>query len=311
MAKRILYSILTFFLVTIIIFVIFQLIPGNPVLNKIGLEPDPALEQLLMEKYGLDKPPLERYFDWIINLFQLDMGESIRYGLPVNQLLLDRLPNTVGLAIFAFILVGIVGIPLGILAARFNKGGRGTLLNGATQVGIAIPSFFLAMILILVFCIKLGWLPVNAFTTIDAGLLPFIRGLILPAVAVAFSGISITVRYVRNSMVEELNSDYVLAARNKGVSEKDILYKHVLRNAMIPIVTILGMIFVSIITGSIVVEQVFTIPGIGALLVTGIQNLDLPLVQGICVYVSIVVILAYLLLDILYMVIDPRIRIKE
>lgn len=167
------------------------------------------------------------------------------------------------------------------------------------------------MILIIVICIKLQLLPVSAYVPLSKGILPFIKGMILPAIAVSFSGVSITVRYVRNSIVEELNSDYVLAAKNKGVKEKDILYKHVLRNAMIPIVTILGMIFVSIVTGSIIIETVFSIPGIGSLLIAAIKTSDLPLTQGICVYISIVVILAYLLLDILYMIIDPRIRLKE
>lgn len=311
MGKRILYSVLTFLLVSIIIFVVFQFIPGDPILSKIGVEPDAALEQALREEFGLDKPLHERYFGWLFNLAKLDMGTSIRYNLPINELIMTRLPNTVGLALLSFAFVVIIGVPLGIFVAKHNNSRLSIVYNALTQVGISIPVFFFAMILIIVVSIKLQLIPVTAFVPITKGFFPFLKGLLLPAIAVSFSGISITVRYVRNSIVEELNSDYVLAAKNKGVKNKDILYKHVLRNAMIPIVTILGMIFVSIVTGSIIVESVFSIPGIGALLIAAIKNSDLPLTQGITVYISIVVILAYLLLDILYMVIDPRIRLKE
>ncbi len=311
MGKRILYSILTFFLVTILLFAVFQLIPGSPVLNRLGLEPDPALEAALRSEYHLDDPLLGRYCSWLWDLFHLDMGRSLRYDLPVNQLLLQRLPNTIGLALFAFAFVLLLGIPLGVLAAKLSKGKRGAVFNGFCQLGVALPSFFVAMLLILLFCLKLKWLPVNCFVSLNKGLFPFLRGLLLPALAVAFSGISTTARYVRSSVLEEMGKDYVLTARNKGVKEGVILRSHILRNAMIPVVTILGMIFVSIITGSIVVEQVFSIPGIGMLLVSGIQSLDIVLVQGICVYISLVVIVAYLLLDLLYMAIDPRIRIQE
>jgi peptide/nickel transport system permease protein len=311
MGKRVLYSVLTFFLVTIIIFTIFQFIPGDPVLSKIGLEPDPALEEVLRAEFGLDKPLAERYFSWLSDLAKLDMGTSIRYNLPVNELIAARLPNTIGLAMLSFIIVVFVGVPLGILVAKYNDSKGGILFNALTQIGIAIPAFFFAMILIIVVCIKLQLLPVTAYAPLSKGLWPFIRGMLLPAIAVSFSGVSITVRYVRNSIVEELRSDYVLAAKNKGVSERNILYKHVLRNGMIPIVTILGMIFVSIVTGSIIIETVFSIPGIGSLLIAAIKTSDLPLTQGICVYISIEVIFAYLLLDIIYMIIYPRIRLKE
>lgn len=311
MGKRILYSVLTFLLVTVIIFTIFQFIPGDPVLSKVGVEPDPALEQALRAEFGLDKPVLQRYFNWFGNLLHFNMGTSIRYNLPVNELIAERLPNTLGLAIMAFIIVVFAGIPIGVLAARLNNTRWGIIFNAFTQIGIAIPVFFFAMILIIVVCIKLQWLPVNSYVPVTEGFLPFIKGMLLPAIAVSFSGVSITARYVRNSITEELQNDYVLVARNKGVKEHDILYKHVFRNAMIPIVTILGMIFVSIVTGSIIIETVFSMPGIGSLLIAAIKTSDLTLTQGICVYISIVVISAYLLLDLLYMIIDPRIRLKE
>ncbi len=310
MLKRILYSILTLLLVSIIIFVIFQFIPGDPILSKLGEESDEALEQVLREEFELDKPVLERYFSWLNDILHFDMGKSIKYNTSVNQLIADRLPNTLGLTLLSFVFVG---IPLGIIVAKYNKSNsnRGVVFNIITQIGIAVPSFFFALVLILVFSIKLKLVPVSSFQPLSNGLVPFIKGLMLPAIAVSISAISITVRYVRNSIVEQLSSEYVLVAKNKGVKERRILYKHVLRNAMIPIVTILGILFVNIVTGSIVVEAVFSIPGIGSLLTAAIKSKDLPLTQGICIYISFVVVFVFLLLDILYKVIDPRIRVKE
>ncbi|QSX05359.1 ABC transporter permease [Sedimentibacter sp. zth1] len=313
MLKRILYSLLTLLLVSLIIFTIFQCIPGDPILSKLGEEYDPTLEAVLREEFGLDKPVVERYFSWINGLLHFDMGKSIKYNLPVNKLILDRLPNTLGLTIMSFVFVILIGIPLGIFIAKYNKSNsnRGVVFNILTQLGIAIPSFFFAMILIIIFCIKLKIFEVSAFRPISQGFGVFIKGLVLPSIAISVSAISITIRYVRNSVVEQLSSDYVLSAKNKGVKENRILFKHVLRNSMIPIVTILGMLFVNIITGSIVVEAVFSIPGIGSLLTAAIKSKDLPLTQGICVYISFVVVFVFLILDILYRIIDPRIRVKE
>ena len=313
MLKRILYSILTLLLVSVIIFAIFQFIPGDPILSKLGEDSDEALEELLREEFELDKPVLQRYFSWLYKLSRFDMGKSIKYNTSVNKLIANRLPNTLGLTAMSFIFVILIGIPMGILVARHNKAnsGRGVIFNIITQLGIAVPSFFVALILILIFGIKLKLIPVAAFQPVTSGIWPFVRGLILPAAAVSISAISITVRYVRNSVTEQLNEDYVLAAKNKGVKERRILYRHVLRNAMIPIVTILGILFVNIITGSIVVEAVFSIPGIGSLLTAAIKSKDLPLTQGICVYISFVVTAVFLILDILYKIIAPRIRVKE
>ncbi len=313
MLKRILYSILTLLLVSAIIFVIFQFILGDPILSKLGEASDEALEHVLREAFELDKPVLQRYFSWLNDLLHFNMGKSIKYNTSVNKLIADRLPNTLGLTILSFVFVILIGIPLGIIVAKYNKSNsnKGVIFNIITQLGIAIPSFFFALVLILIFSIKLKLVPVASFHPITSGLLPFVKGLILPAMAVSMSAISITVRYVRNSIVEQLNEDYVLVAKNKGVKEKRILYNHVLRNAMVPIVTILGILFVNIVTGSIVVEAVFSIPGIGSLLTAAIKSKDLPLTQGICVYISFVVVFVFLLLDILYKIIDPRIRVKE
>jgi len=299
--------------VSIIIFAIFQFIPGDPILSRLGEESDEALEQVLRKEFDLDKPVLQRYLSWLNKLLHLDMGKSIKYNTAVNKLIAERLPNTLGLTLLSFIIIIFIGIPLGIIVAKYNKSNssKGVIFNIITQLGIAIPSFFFAIILILIFSILLKIVPVASFQPITNGFLSFVKGLILPAIAVSVSAISITVRYVRNSIVEQLNEDYVLLAKNKGVREKQILYRQILRNAMIPVITILGILFVNIVTGSIVVEAVFSIPGVGSLLTAAIKSKDLPLTQGICVYISFVVIIIFLILYILYKVIDPRIRVKE
>ena len=322
MVKRILYSILTFFLVTVLIFGLFLLMPQDPIKMKLGDEADPVFEAALRYKHGFtvspeigaaEVPPVTRYLKWLGGLFRLDLGTSIRYDKSVNELLSTRLPNTVGLAIFSFTIDVILGITLGVLVAKVTNSGHytfGAAINILTQIGIAIPVFFASILWILLICIKLKWLPVTGFKPIETGLGPFLKGLILPAISISVGGISLIVRYVRNAMTEELASDYVRCARSKGVSETRILFRHVLRNSLIPIVTILGMRLASIITGSIVIEQVYSVPGIGTLMISGINSGDCILVQGICVYISTVVIVTYLVLDLLYMVIDPRIRVK-
>lgn len=323
MVKRILYSILTFFLVTVLIFGLFLLMPQDPVKMKVGDEADPVFEAALRYKYGFtyspeigaeEIPPTARYFRWLSGLLRLDLGISIRYDKSVNDLLGTRLPNTVGLAIISFIIDVVIGVSLGVFVAKVTNSGHytfGAIINILTQIGIAIPVFFASILLILLVCIKLRLLPVTGFKPLESGLAPFLKGMILPAISISVGGVSLIVRYVRNAMTEELASDYVRCARSKGVSETKILFKHVLRNALIPIVTILGMRLASIITGSIVIEQVYSVPGIGTLMISGINSGDSILVQGICVYISMVVIIMYLVLDLLYMVIDPRIRVRS
>ena len=302
---------MTLFLVSILIFYVFQVIPGDPVLSRLGQEADPALEALLREELGLDQPPLRRYLNWVVALSRGDLGTSIRFRLPVQELIGQRLPNTLALAIWSFILIVLISIPLGIWLARHSRGYGSLLVNGITQLGIAIPSFWLAILLMLIFGVKLGWLPINGYVPWGVSPLGFIRSMLLPGIAISFSSIAIVVRYLRASLLDQMLQDYVRTARNKGLSENVILFRHVLRNAFLPVLTILGVILVNILTGSIVIESTFSIPGLGQLLQTAIRNRDLPLVQGITLYISVVVTLGFLFVDLLSAKIDPRIRDKE
>ena len=300
-------AVLTVFLVSVIVFLLFQIVPGDPILNRLGDAADPMLEQVLREQFGLDRPPLERYLTWVQNLFQGDMGVSIRFNLPVSELLMARLPTSMALLTLSMVLTVVLGVPLGFAAARFTKDARGLIFNILTQIGTSIPSFFMAIILILIFAIGLQWFAVISYVPIERGLLPYLRGLFLPALGIAMSSMTTLARFVRSSVLEELSMDYVRTAKNKGVSMGTILWRHVLRNSLIPVLTMLGILIATNIGGAIVIESAFSIPGIGSLLHVGLLQRDLPLVQGLSLYIATVVVVIFFLIDVLYHIIDPRI----
>ncbi len=301
-------SLLTLFLVSLLIFFFFQFIPGDPVLSRLGEEADPALEALLRKELGLDLPLAQRYLNWMLHLSHGDLGQSIRFNLPVNQLIGQRLPSTLALAAWSFFLTIVIAIPLGLWLARHSQDSAGFAVNAFSQLGIAIPSFWLAILLMLVFGVKLNWLPINGYVPWSVSPWGFMRSILLPGLAISCSSVAIVVRYLRASLLDQMLQDYVRTARNKGLSENVILYRHVLRNALIPVLTILGVLLVNILSGSIVIESTFSIPGLGQLLQTAIRSRDLPLVQGITLYISIVVTLGFLLVDLLCVWADPRIR---
>lgn len=308
---KIMSSFFTLFLVSLLVFFVFQIIPGDPVLSRLGPEADPALEALLRKELGLDKPPMARYLDWVVSLSKGDLGTSIRFQLPVKDLIASRLPNTLALAIWSFFLIVTVSLPLGLWLAKNHNTLPGLLLNALSQLGIAIPSFWLAIMLMLIFGLRLGWLPIHGYVPFHENPLGFIRAMLLPGLAISASSIAIVIRYLRASILDQMQQDYVRTARNKGLTENTILRRHVLRNAFLPVLTILGVLLVNILTGSIVIESTFSIPGIGQLLQTAIKNRDLPLVQGITLYIAGVVTFGFLLVDIISAKIDPRIGSKE
>ncbi|MEG0077715.1 ABC transporter permease [Anaerorhabdus sp.] len=308
--KKILQALLTMFLVSLIIYLMFEIIPGDPILAKLGEVSDPALEASLRLQYGLDKSGIERYFIWIMGIFRGDLGTSIRFNVPVNELIGSRLINTFSLAMFSMVLIVCIGIPVGILIAKNSKKTSGFIFNMLTQLGTSIPSFFLAIVLILIFSIQLKWFNVISFVPITEGILPFLKGLVLPSVAIAIGSIATVARYTRTSVLEEMSMDYVKTAKNKGISNNGILYRHVLPNTLVRVITIIGLTVSSILGGAIVIESVFSIPGIGSLLHVAIKSRDLPLVQGISLYITFVVVIIFMILDILYVAIDPRMTVE-
>lgn len=308
--RRILLFIVTIGLVSLITFAVFQVMPGDPIRIMLGPEADEAQIATLEAQLGLDQPLHTQYFDWVGGLFTGDMGQSIRFSKPVSELIMDRLPVTISLAIMTLIIVVVVAIPLGIFVAQRQNKLSDVVFSTVTQLGMAIPSFWLGMLLILYLGMNFDFFSVSGYVPWTESITGALGSLLLPALTIAIPQIAVKFRYVRNAILEQLRLDYVRTLRSKGIKEKMVLYKHVLRNSMIPILTIFGLITAEVIAGTIIVEQVFGLPGVGKLLISSISYRDFPLVQGIVMYITLAVVFINFLVDILYSILDPRIRLS-
>lgn len=308
--NRIITMSITLILISLLTFAAFQVLPGNPVDIILGVDADPLQVQAMTEQLGLNKPMYERFFSWVSGLFQGDLGISIRYQVPVAELIKDRLSVTLMLAVVCLIITIVVVIPVAIFLARNNNKKSGIIISAISQLGVAIPSFWLGIILSMIFSVILNILPSGDYVPFSENPLESIRCMILPALSIAIGTSAVVIRYLKNTLLDQMKLDYVRTAKSKGLSEKNVVYRHILRNAMLPVITILGMIVVDILGGSIIVENVFNIPGIGNLIITGVSNRDLPLVQSLVFYLSFIVVVINFLVDILYSVIDPRIKFK-
>ncbi len=300
----------TVFLVSMITFITFEIIPGDPVLARLGVDADEAQIRALSEELGLDEPLSKRFFGWIIGLFTGDLGQSIRYSRPVSELIFDRLPVTLSLALISMVLIVIIGVPLGILSARYGDRLPGISISIVSQIGMAVPSFWTGIILMYIFGLTLRWVSPGGYTPWSVDPVEAFKSLLLPAVAIALPSIATVIRYTRNTVMEQMKNDYVRLAFSKGLKMNAVLFRHVLKNALIPVITVLGMITANILGGSIVIEQVFTQPGVGRLLINAISVRDLPLVQGMVLYISLVIVVTNFLIDIVYTLIDPRIKLR-
>ena len=298
----------TLILVSLITFGVFQILPGNPVNIILGVDADPLQVQALSEKLNTDKPLGERYFNWVGNLLKGNLGDSIRYQTSVGELMSQRLPVTVTLALIALTFTILVGVPLGIFLAKNNNRGIGQLFSILSQVGIAIPAFWMGIILILIFSVILNILPSGGYVSFSEDPVSCIKSFILPAVSISIGTTAVVVRYLKNTLLDEMKLDYVRTAYSKGLKENQILYKQVLRNALIPVITILGMITVEILGGSMIIESVFALPGIGSLIISAVSSRDLPLIQGLVIYLAFIVVVLNFIIDMVYSIVDPRIR---
>lgn len=314
--KKIVTLIMTLFLVSVAAFLAFQVIPGDVVTSILGTEATPEREEQLREELGLNKSPVWRYADWAGAVLHGDFGVSYRYSknmnemMPVKELIGDKLPVTLWLAVISMVLIVLVSIPLGVLWTRSRNPILDGLLGVITQITMAIPAFFLGILVTFVFGIVLRFFTPGAYVSYQDDFRGFLRYLIFPAVSIALPRIAMTARFLRNSMLTELKADYVRTAKSKGCSRRRIVYGHVLRNAMMPVLTFLGMMIAETLAGSIVVEQVFGLPGIGRLLISSVSIRDFPVVEILILYITFVVIFVYFLVDILYRVLDPRISEK-
>ena len=308
LVKRVLLLIATLLLVTILAFVAFSIIPGHPTSSILGVEATPEQIAALRVRLGLDLPIWQRYLHWLGGLLTGDLGESYNYGMPVAQLLATCVTHTLTLAVLAFVLIVAISLPLGIIAARYEGGVVDRVLTILNQITMSVPNFVAGILLVYVFGLVLRLFQPGAIVSPQTGWGPYLWYMLFPALAVALPRSAMTVKMLRGAILSELGQDYIRTAYSKGNSKSSALWRHVLRNAMIPVVTFLAMTVADIMAGSIVVEQVFGIPGLGKMLVTSIGNRDYPVVQAIVVLIATVVVVCNFAADLLYRVMDPRLR---
>ena len=305
--RRTIGFILTLLTVSIVVFAVMNVLPGDPALTILGLEASDDAINALRVKLGLNEPVFSRYINWVLNALNGDFGDSHSFGVPVSGLILERISMTVSLAVFGMLLTIIIALSLGVGAAANHRkfGDWGVMFF--SQLGIAVPAFWLSILLVILFAVKLRWLPPGGFPGGGDPLLA-IKSLILPTIALALVQSAVLARVTRSSALEVMRLDYIRTAKASGFSRKRILWRHVLPNALVPIVTIVGMQFAAVVTGTIVIENVFYLPGLGRLIFQSIANRDLPTVQALVMMFAVIVVTANFIVDLLYSVIDPRLR---
>ncbi|MFU8863123.1 MAG: ABC transporter permease [Rhodobacterales bacterium] len=307
--RRTVGFILTLLAVSVVVFAVMNVLPGDPALTILGMDATEDALAALREQLGLNEPLLTRYVHWVWYALQGDFGISHSFRVPVADLIVERLPMTVSLAVAGMVVTLILALGLGIGAAAQHRkiGDWGVMF--LSQLGIAVPAFWLSMLLVLLFAVNLRWLPPGGFAGWSDPVAA-IRSLILPTIALAVVQSAVLARVTRSAALEVMRQDFVRTARASGLSRRRVLWRHVLPNAMVPIVTIVGMQFASLVTGTIVIENVFYLPGLGRLIFQSISNRDLPTVQALVMLFAAIVVTANFVVDLLYVVIDPRLKAR-
>jgi len=308
--KRLIALILTLLLVSVVIFVVMRIIPGDPAQIILGLQATPEAVEALRAKLGLNQPLAVQYLSWIGAMIRGDMGESINYGVPITDLVVQRLAVTGPLTLLAVLFSVAISIPLGIYASTHQNrpGDYGVMIF--SQVGLAIPAFWAGLLLILLFAVHLKWFASGGFPGWSRSFWGSMQSLLLPAVALGLIRAAILARLTRSSLLEVLREDYIQTARSKGLAEQIVIYKHAFRNAVIPVLTILGLQIGQLMAGAIIIEQVFFLPGLGRLVYLAINQRDLPVVQAIVLFIACVIVIVNFLVDLTYAALDPRIRLE-
>ncbi len=306
--RRFLLACLSVLLAAVLVFSALLAVPGDPATAILGLNSSPEALAALREQLGLDEPPVMRFFGWFGGVLRGDFGTSINYRAPVRDLLAEGLAVSLPLALAGMLVACLVALPLGILAALRRGTPLDPLVVSAAQLGAAVPSFWLGLLLILLFSVRLGWLPSGGFVPWAEGPWESVRSLALPTLALGLGQAAVITRMTRAALLGTLSQDYVRTARAKGLPARTVLFRHGFRNALVTLLTVLGLSFSQVLVGAIVVEQVFSLPGLGRLALTAIGTRDFPLLQGeVLVYASIIVFLSFLV-DLAYGFLDPRIR---
>ena len=309
MFRRLTALMVTLLVASLLIFLLLEILPGDPAAVILGVGAQEDTLRALRAELGLDLPAPVRYLNWLGEVLQGDLGRSYTYDTPVQELLLNRVELSLPLALLAILLSTGIAIPLGVFAASRHREVADTGIMGFAQFGVAVPNFWFAILLILLFSVKLGWFSAGGFAGWDAGWFPAFKSLVLPAVALALPQAAILARVTRSSVLETVQEDYIRTARAKGLSRSQALWRHAVRNALIPVVTILGLQLSFLLAGTIIIENVFYLPGVGRLLFQAIAQRDLMVVKNLVLVLAATVVLINFLVDLLYAVLDPRLRL--
>lgn len=308
--KKLLTLILTLFAVTLFVFLSFHLISGDPATSMLGTQATPERVEALREELGLNDPVLTQYGRWALGFLKGDMGTSYSYRMPVREMVTDKIPVTVALTVMAFCIMTLIAIPLGIYTAKHEGGAVDRAIYMVNQVIMAVPPFFAGILITLVFGRIFKLFTPGGYVSYQKNFPLFLGYLFFPALAIALPKAAMAVKLLRSSVISESKLDYVRTAYSRGNRTRDVLYKHVLKNALIPVITFLGMALADMIAGSIIIEQVFSIPGLGRILLTSISNRDYPVVMAVIMCIATLVLVVNMLVDIIYGLVDPRITVE-
>lgn len=306
--KKLATAIITVFAVSFIVFLAFEIIPGDVATKMLGTNATPQKIELLREQLGLNKPFFVRFFNTVKDFFGKDMGTSYTYYMPVKSLLADKLPITLTLTLMSFVFIIVISIPMGIITAKYYDRFFAKVFNVLNQLFMSVPPFFTGILFTYFFGIVLRWFTPGGFISYKVDFWKYLGYMVIPSLSIAIPKAAMNMRLLKNSILSEADLDYVRTAYSRGNTTDRVIYKHILRNALIPVVTFMGMTLTDIVAGSLIIEQVFSIPGFGRLLITSISNRDYPVAQSIIVIVAIVVIVINFIVDIVYALLDPRVR---
>ena len=306
--RRLFEAIPVVVLASLMVFSLLQIVPGDPAINLAGADASDEDVEIVRERLGLNKPIVEQYLDWATGALRGDLGTSFRTRLPVSEMLRSALAPTLELTAAAFLIELLIGIPLGVMAGTHLRSSWDWVLSVFSVFGIAIPHFVLGLVLLYFVSFRMGWLPIGGRVSIFADPIESLRYLLLPACVLGFTGAAVLARFVRTSVAQVMNQDYIRTGRAKGLREGVVITRHALRNGLVPVVTVIALQFAALLTGSVVIESVFSRPGVGRLVVNAIQSRDYPVVQGTLLGLVATFILLNLIADLLYGVLDPRIR---
>ncbi|MGI9334274.1 MAG: ABC transporter permease [Gammaproteobacteria bacterium] len=306
--NRLLVAVPVLFLISLISFSIMQLVPGDPAVLIAGLQASPEEVQQVRVQLGLDRPFYVQLASWYLNLFQGNLGTSLLLGRDVLDVTLERLPVSVSIALYALILTVVVGIVAGSVAALRRNTWVDQSVMTMALIGVSLPNFWLALMLIILFAVQLGWLPSGGYVDFRDDFIGWLRAATLPAVSLAMLQMGLLARITRSTMLEVLRQDYIRTAQAKGLPQYKVVGKHALKNVMIPVITVLGIVFSLLLSGSVVIETIFSIPGMGSLLGSSILRRDYPVIQGGLLFVATMMLMLNLLVDVLYAYFDPRVR---